>query len=124
MSGLTVSQQERLISLRRRRNNILEDIESLRGCERNMINIRGQIQSQNANFGSNSQLNQSEWRGSTGSKYNNHRNEIRSNATAYHSELGAMITRVADQRSNLSRESINVNNAIRDLERIARTGGV
>ena len=124
MSGLSASQEERLIRLRRRQGEIEEDLRRLRSCETSMIEIRGQVQNQAANFRENSSRNQSEWRGSTGSAYNNHRDEVRSVSTDYHAELGIMIEQISTQRSNLSRELTNVSSTIRDLNRIANSGGI
>ena len=123
MDGLTASQEERLIRLRRRRHEIQEDAENLRRYETRMIEIQGQVQNQSTNFRENSRRSQSAWRGSTGSTYNSYRDEVRSISTDYHAELGTVIDQVSAERSSLSRELTNVTNAIRNLERIANSGG-
>ena len=124
MTGLTPAQAERLRNLRRRRTQVTSDIEALRQCENRMISIRERVVRNTSRFREKSSLNEAEWRGQTGIRYNNHRDQAKSTAQVCLGQMADTIRSVSNQRSRLSTELTNINTNIRELERIATSGGV
>ena len=64
MTGLTASQKDELLLLRRQSNVIQQSIEQLKRCKKSMIAIRGEVQIQTKKFQKNSPHDRSHWRGS------------------------------------------------------------
>jgi len=123
MTGLTPSQAERLRSLRMRRTQVTNDIETLRRAERGMTSVRERIVRRVSKFRDASRKNQSEWRGQTGTRYDGNRNQAKANAQTCLRQMAEAIARVAQQRTRLSTQLTNINTSIRELERIAASGG-
>ena len=73
MTGLTPIQVEQLRNMRRRRTQVTTDIETLRQSERSMSNIRERVGSDVSNFRSSSRHDEADWRGETGTRYNENR---------------------------------------------------
>jgi len=119
---LTATQAERLWNMRRRRTQVRSDIEKLRQCEQRMNSIRESVDRQMSSFREASRCNQANWRGQTGIKYRDNRNQARTNAQTYIRQMAATIQRVLQRRSSLSTELTNLNASIRELERLANGG--
>jgi len=124
MTGLTPAQAERLRNLQRRRSQVTNDIQTLQRAERGMSNVRERIKSTVSRFRDASRKNQSEWRGQTGTRYDGDRNQANANAATCLSQMSDVIQRASQQRSRLSNQLTNINTSIRELERIAASGGV
>jgi len=124
MTGLTPSQAERLRSLRMRRTQVTNDIETLRRAERGMTSVRERIVRRVSKFRDASRKNQSEWRGLTGTRYDGNRNQAKANAQTCLRQMAEAIQRVSQQRTRLSTQLTNINTSIRELERIAASRGV
>ena len=124
MTGLTPAQAERLWSLRRRRTQVTNDIETLRQCESRMTGIRQRVATGVSRFREASRLNQAEWRGQTGTRFESIRGQANANAQTSLSRMAEIIKSVGQRRSRLAIELTNINVSIRDLEQIAARGGV
>ena len=123
MTGLTPSQVEQLLSLQRRRRQVTSDIETLQRSERGMINVRERIERHVSRFRVASRKDQSEWRGETGSSYDGNRDQANSNAGLCLRQMSDVIQRTSQERTRLSSQLTNINTSIRELERIAASGG-
>jgi len=122
MNGLTASQKDELIILRRQSSLVQENIETLKKCEISMTAIRREVQIQTSNFQKNSPHDRSYWRGSRSVNYSNDSDAIKSFSTSYHEELGAIINRVSREIAKLSSDLTNINSTIGELQLIANGG--
>jgi uncharacterized protein YukE len=121
--NLTASEAElRLITERRRRTQIQNEIETLRQCERDMDGIKQSIEMNVTAFREASRRAVADWRGQSGDRYNGNRAQARTNGRSYVQGIDGVIGRISSRRSNLSTGLTTVNGTIRDLERIANGG--
>jgi len=89
-----------------------------------MTGVRERIVRRVSKFRDASRKNKSEWRGQTGTRYDGNRNQAKANAGTCLRQMAEAIARVSQQRSRLSTQLTNINTSIRELERIAASGGV
>ena len=122
MSATVTAAQAQLITERRRRTRLEEDIETLRQSSERMENIRQEAERNNATFREASRLDQTNWRGQLGERYNTNRTQVKESARIHVGEMSAMVGQVNQQRTTLSSQLTTVNNTIRNLERIVNGG--
>ena len=122
-SGLTVAQAtDRLIQTRSRRQAIVEDIETLRSCERHMQTIHHDLNRKSASFKVESQLDTAWWRGRTSRSCHQIQNRIGTSTRPHLSLINDVIRRVNQMMTTLNQELTSLDIAIRDLEQITNGG--